>query len=421
MRVLIPFLGSTGHFHPFVPLVRALEEAGHEAAFACPYETFGRVIEANGFRAFPAGFEWQQPDGTKWYEAGLLKLAEDLGRPITGQEQAAWMNEHFFAGKLAETMLPDLLALHGTWPFDLVVGDAGSHAGRVAAELFGKPFALGGFANFDTPDMRRRACGGPVARLRERAGLPPDPDMTAYWRYLVIAPTAPSLVAQGDFVAPTTHFVRPEPFDQSGNETLPGWFAGLPDRPTVYATLGTVASGFPHAPQIFHDIITALRNEPVNLVVTVGRRQDPARFDPAVPNVHVEQYIPQTLLLSRCDLVVTHGGFNTMISAISHGLPLLMLPIAADQFENAARIEAVGAGISIQPEQRTAEAIRLAARRLLTEPVWRENARRAQAEMEALPGHDYAVALLERLAVEKQPIIAHSTGGRVTERMTKGA
>jgi UDP:flavonoid glycosyltransferase YjiC (YdhE family) len=45
--------------------------------------------------------------------------------------------------------------------------------------------------------------------------------------------------------------------------------------------------------------------------------------------------VPQTLLLPYCDLVVTHGGFNTVQSALSQGLPMIIVPLSADQPFNA--------------------------------------------------------------------------------------
>ena len=82
MRVVMPTIGATGHFHPLVPLAQALEHAGHEVAFACPYRTFGHVIEANGFRVFPAGFEWRNEDGTIWHFEEMRRLAGNRGTRI---------------------------------------------------------------------------------------------------------------------------------------------------------------------------------------------------------------------------------------------------------------------------------------------------------------------------------------------------
>jgi MGT family glycosyltransferase len=236
-------------------------------------------------------------------------------------------------------------------------------------------------------------------------GCPPDPGMAMLYRYLGFAGTPPRFLDREAYVHPIMHFLRPTPFDLGGAEALPGWVARLPARPTVYATLGTV---FNQRPDLFAAIIAALGDEPVNLIVTVGHTMDPAQFGELPPNVHVEHYIPQTLLFPRCAAVVTHGGFGTVLSALSHGLPLVVIPIAADQPVNARRCTALGVGRAIDVTKVTPETVREAVRAVLNEPSYSVHAQRLREEMAALPGPEYAVALLERLAIERQPIFAAS-------------
>ena len=177
----------------------------------------------------------------------------------------------------------------------------------------------------------------------------------------------------------------------------------MPARPTVYASLGTI---FNHSPGLLAAILAGLRDEPLTLILTVGRNQDPADFGPQPGNVRIERYVPQTLLLPYCDLVVTHGGFNTVQAALGQGLPLVVVPLGADQPANAAACAAMGVGRVVPPEERTPEAIRDAVRAVLGDPAYRATAERVRGEMAALPGPEYAVALLERLARDKQPLVA---------------
>jgi len=235
--------------------------------------------------------------------------------------------------------------------------------------------------------------------------LAPDPGMTMLYRYLGFAWVPPRFLDPEAYVDPVMHFLRPTPFDRRGAETLPAWVASLPARPTVYATLGTA---FNQRPDLFAAIIAAFGDEPVNLIVTVGRTMDPAQFGELPPNVHVERYIPQTLLFPRCAAVVTHGGFGTVLSALSYGLPLVIIPISADQPRNARRCTALGVGRALDPTEVTPETVREAVRAVLHEPSYSVHAQRLREEMATLPGQEYAVALLERLATERQPIVAAS-------------
>jgi len=138
----------------------------------------------------------------------------------------------------------------------------------------------------------------------------------------------------------------------------------------------------------------------------VGRDQEPSSFGQQPPNVYIERYIPHALLLPRCDVMVTHCGFNSVMACLEVGLPMVAVPLAGDQPSNAARCVALGAARLVAPIERTPEIFHDSVMEVLREPKYRENAIRLQREMQSLPGPEYAVELLERLALEKAPIIA---------------
>jgi MGT family glycosyltransferase len=168
--------------------------------------------------------------------------------------------------------------------------------------------------------------------------------------------------------------------------------------------LGTVFNS--RTPGLFEAILDGLCDEPVNLVLTIGRDRDPAEFGPQPETVHIERYVPQSLLLPHCDLVITHAGFSTAMAALSCGLPMVAIPIDADQPLNAQRCAALGVAEVIQSGQRTPETIRDSVRTVLRNPSYRSNAEQLRHEMSVLPGPEHAVALLQRLTTETQPILA---------------
>jgi hypothetical protein len=124
-------------------------------------------------------------------------------------------------------------------------------------------------------------------------GCPPIPDVAMPFRYLHLAAEPAGFHLAGEPVAPTAYPMRPVNFE-SGDEEIPAWVAGLPERPTFYATLGTLASRLPAARTLFPAMIAAQRDEPVNLILTVGRDNDPADFGPQTPNMLIERFIPQS-------------------------------------------------------------------------------------------------------------------------------
>jgi MGT family glycosyltransferase len=166
---------------------------------------------------------------------------------------------------------------------------------------------------------------------------------------------------------------------------------------------------FHRTPGVFAAIIEGLRKEDINLVVAVGRDQDPASFGRQPSNVFIERYIPHSLLLPHCHAVVTHAGFSSVMACFEQGLPMVAIPLAGgDQPGNARRCSALGVARVIGHDERTPEAIREAVSQVLHDPSYRDNAARLRGEMRCLPGSDYAVQLLERLVRDGCPVMNNS-------------
>ena len=391
MKVLFTTQPLSGHWHPLVPFARALEDAGHEVAFATA-PAFCTTVSANGFHCFPVGTDETDEEHRARRES-VATLDAEFDRPA-----AMWTR--YFAGLWADRALPDLLAVARRWCPDVLVRDMVEIAGCVAADSLGIPHAALQVAAY-RPALHT-AIAPNLDRLRAAAGLPPAPPVETLHRYLLLCPTPASYHDPASPLPATAHYIRHVSFNASTHERLPGWIEQLPtDVPTVYATLGTVHNNNPH---IARAILDGLRDEPLNLILTTGRDVDPATFGEQPPNVHIERYIPQSLLLPHCALVVTHGGSGTVRDAINHGLPMVVVPVAADQHANARRCADLGLAVAIPPGNRTPEAIRDAVREVLYDPHYRRNAERLRDEMHALPGPEHVITLLERLARHRAPI-----------------
>lgn len=370
MRVLFTSLPFSGHFYPLVPFARALATAGHDVAFAAP-AFYSGAVEGAGFRHFPAS----------------------LAQPITDFRNA-------FTDLYPRHMIPDLLALAATWSPDLIVRENLEYGGCIAAERIGIPHACVAI-NAGREFLSAAQLAAPLNTLRGIHDLPADPGMAMLHRYLRLCPFPPDLRDPALPVPPTTHYLRPMMGDHTGPEGLPPWVETLPDRPVVYLGLGTSFN----KPEVFRAVIAGVGDEPLTLIVTVGRDQDLNDYGLQPENVHIERYIPLSLLLSRCDLVVSNGGSGTLAATLSHGLPVVVVPISADHPANAARCAALGVGRVVEIAALTPETARQAVRDVLGDPSYRRNAERIRDEIAILPGPEYAVELLERLMVEKRPLL----------------
>lgn len=391
MRVLFTTQVGAGHWRPLAPFAQALSLAGHEVAFAgTPF--FCGEIGAYGFQTFPAGVDdWLHPPAVPQRSAAAMPAQAD-----------AVLRDVFLPN--AERRLPELLMIARDWRPDLIVREHTEYAGALVAERLGLPHAA----------VQISAWGGAVTdphviaaldRLRGGLGLPADPGLAMPHCYLTLFPCPASYPAPELLLPPTARFVQHCDFDRDhrADGSLPDWFARLPAHPTVYATLGTA---YNRTPGLFAAILAGLRDEPINLIVTVNHNQDPATFGPQPPHVLIARYLPQSLVFPRCDLVVTHGGSGTVRSAIRHGLPLVVVPIAADQPENARRCSALGVARVVAADGRTPAAIRAAVRATLRDARYRRNAAALQTEMLALPTLTEAVRWFERLCAEPLPEIA---------------
>ena len=192
---------------------------------------------------------------------------------------------------------------------------------------------------------------------------------------------------------------RPSSADAAPDDELPSSVAELAaaGRPLAYLTFGTVFNVNP----VFAAALRGLAALDLDVFVTVGPTGDPDAFGPLPPNVHVDRYVPQSLLLPHVDLVVSHAGSGTFLTALGHGLPQLCLLQAADQFDNAEACERAGAGLVLRGDGVTADAVGAAARRLTTEPRFRERARDIAREIAAMPAAGEVVPVLEHLAASR--------------------
>nr|MBA2451985.1 glycosyltransferase [Chloroflexia bacterium] len=390
MRALFTTLPGSGTFNPLVPFGRALVDAGHKVAFACA-ASFCPVVEEAGFKTFLAGIDWRNDTLTQSFPDA----------PPPGPERIPWVY-NLWRSTTPRAMVPDLLAIASRWNSDVIVHGALESSGQLASELLGLPHAVAGAIWF-----RSQAALVPsLDPLRVELGLAPDPSGTRLYHYLTFAPMPPTWVTLDEEVPPTAHFLNPQPLDQLNVDGELDWLAKLPpDRPLVHATLGTTEVN--RTPGLYEAILDGLRDEPVNLVVGVGRQRDPAEFGPQPDHVRIARHLEHGVLLPRCDVVITHGGFGTIMGCLAAGVPMVVMPVQGDQPRNAQRCADLGVGRVVGPKERTPEVIRAAVCAVLAEPSYRQNAARLRDEFAELPGMEHATALLEQLAAERKPLLAH--------------
>ena len=137
------------------------------------------------------------------------------------------------------------------------------------------------------------------------------------------------------------------------------------DRPTVYVSLGTFLSAREDA---LATIAAALRRLDADAVISTGVA-DPAALGPLPPSWHVRCRLPQVAAIAACDAVICHGGNNTVMEALTAGVPVLAGPFSSDQFVAAEDLRRGGVGDAYAPNRASDAEIAERVARLLDGPA----------------------------------------------------
>ncbi len=379
MRVLFVSTFGHGHVFPLVPLALACQEAGHDVLWATNGPAVS-LVELAGIRCVEAGLSGQALATTV---SGLRARAGQYAPA----DRAAFMFPTMFGETLSPPMAADLLPLARDFQPDLLVHEQGELASPLVAEVLGVPSLTHSFGGA-TPAPFIAEAGQRLAGLWQEHGLTQPPYAGCYSApYLDICPPSVQTVSLSHI-----RLVQPlRPISWSGP---PATIEPLDDaRPLVYVTLGTVASN----PAVLRDALAGLACLDVQVLVTVGPMGEPDALGPQPAHVRVERFVPQTQVLPRASVVVSHGGSGTFLGALSHGLPQVCLPQAADQFRNAAGVVQSGAGLVLLPAEVSAAAITDAVGSALGEPGFRAAAALVGDEIAAMPSPEEVVATFPSL------------------------
>ncbi len=157
--------------------------------------------------------------------------------------------------------------------------------------------------------------------------------------------------------------------------------------------MGTISNGIDRA---FRLIAEACNNFDVQVVLSLGGNLDPEQVGPLAGSPLVVRYAPQLELMRRAALTITHAGMNTTLESLAQGVPLVAIPVTADQPGVAARIAASGSGAVVPFQKLTFDRLRIAIGKVLEDPSYRAAARRIQMEIRKCDGLGIAADAIEQ-------------------------
>ena len=333
MRVLITTPPGYSGFNATLTLAAGLRAAGHEVAYATA-RSFTAGIEAAGYQAFAAG-----PDYDLSVPDSIPGIHEATGH---GAGLAV------FARLALHGAVEDMEALITRWRPGLVVRSYIEFGSWIAAERLGVPLAFMSPGALDLPAALLASFSGDTLtrELPGRYGLPDDPGLGRLYSYPYLN-TMPAAVTPPGFPLPPNAFrYRDRAFEPAAGAGLPDWVAALGRRPVVHASVGTVFSATGEGKRLHELVLEALRDEPVDLVMSIGPHGNPDDYGPQPAGTRIVRHIAaHRAFLDYCDVLVTHGGAGTALLAIAARLPCCFLPMQADQPILAKRLADLGAGV----------------------------------------------------------------------------
>jgi zeaxanthin glucosyltransferase len=162
----------------------------------------------------------------------------------------------------------------------------------------------------------------------------------------------------------------------------------------VYASMGTLGNG---RPEIFRTIVSAVASQKnVQLVLAVGDQIDPEQIGSAPSNAIVVKRAPQLELLKRSAVCITHAGLNTVLEALTQGVPQVAIPVTHDQPGVAARIADKKTGFVTSLDKLTVSRLSTLVGEVLADSAYRSNARRIQKAIARGNGLSRAADLIEQ-------------------------
>lgn len=413
-RIVITCWGSFGDVYPYVGLAKALKARGHRTLVAAP-AYYRQTVEQAEIDFAPVGVNVDPSD---------RQTIARVMHPVNGPEAV-----------VRDLVIPALRQTyeelrHAAVGADLIVGHPLAFAVPLLAEVQGVPWVstilapLGFFSVTDLPvlppapwlvhmrglgpwfgrvvvDLSHRATRAwiePVYRLRAELGLQRgghplfegqfSPTMTLALFSRVLAepqPDWPPHVHVTGFV----FYNGPGALDPALESFLK---AGVP--PVVF-TLGTSAVGA--AGRFYHESADAAARHGVRAVLLTGGFAENLPAGTLPPGVLLIDRAPHQLLFPRASAIVHQGGIGTTAQALRSAHPMLVVPHAHDQPDNAFRVTNLGVARTVFPKQYRAAHVARELKRLLEDDRYRERSAAMAASVRQEGGADAAAEALEQV------------------------
>ncbi|MFM9277621.1 macrolide family glycosyltransferase [Paenibacillus jiagnxiensis] len=369
-RVLFINGGSEGHINPTIGVVQELVSRGEEVVYFC-IEAFRERIEKTGasVRTF---------DDQKFIKAFISGGRNYLLERINGLLLTA------------DIVIPSVLEQIKGEHFDYIIHDSMFGCGRLLAQILKLPAinSCSSFAqtkeSFDTmmEQFSIKVPAETVKPITDRfqsltAMVKEKYDVDIQSPYEVFCNPAPLTIVyttrefqpDGEAFDQTYKFVGPSISSRFTPENFD--FTAIKGKSPIYISLGTV---FNQAIDFYKLCFEAFGNTDHTIVMSIGNKAQVSDLGEIPENFIVKNYVPQTEVLQYAKLFITHGGMNSAHEGLYCGVPLIVIPLSADQPIIAEQVANIGAGMKLQMQSLTVNQLRETTDHVLSLPSFKKAA-----------------------------------------------
>ncbi|GAB1822549.1 macrolide family glycosyltransferase [Herbidospora sp. RD11066] len=376
-----------GHVNPSLAVIAELVRRGHRVTFPTTAH-FTDAVASAGAEPLPHDSVFPEP-GKAWPYA---------------DDDILMAFKSFFDE--AVHVLPQVEKLYADDRPDLILYDIGGYPGRVLAHKWNIPIVqlsptYVGWDGYEeevavgVEELVRSVPGGDDYYADFTSWLAGNGIEISYNNFTGRPPRCIALIPKvlqpnADRVPDTITFVGPTLADRAHQGTWEPPNA----KPVLLVSLG---SAYTDRPEFYRNCVAAFSGLGWHVVLQIGAKVDPAVLGEVPGDVEVHSWVPQLAVLARASAFVTHAGMGGTMEGLYHGVPMIAVPQAADQFQNAERLQELGIGRHIPTEEATPERLREVFLELTSDPEAAARLAAIRAELRDNGGTAKAADIVEGL------------------------